>query len=70
LKNEPPANRMISRIANRNPGIANPTMIIAEVQVSNLEPSITALRNAERDRDQIGQSVIQMPSDIETGSFP
>ncbi len=44
LKNEPPANRMISRIANRNPGIAKPTMITAEVQVSNFEPSLTALR--------------------------
>src|ERR1700676_1369945 len=44
LKNDPPANRMINRIANRNPGIANPTMITAEVQVSNFEPSMTALR--------------------------
>src|SRR3977135_179326 len=44
LKNEPPANRMIRRIANKNPGIAKPTMITAEVQVSNFDPSITALR--------------------------
>jgi hypothetical protein len=44
LRNEPPANRMISRIANRKPGIANPMMIAAEVQVSKREPSATALR--------------------------
>ena len=44
LKNEPPANRIMSRIANRKPGIAKPTMIAAEVQVSKREPSETALR--------------------------
>ncbi len=35
---------MIRRIANRNPGIAKPTMMTAEVQVSNFDPSFTALR--------------------------
>ena len=44
LQNEPPENRMINRIANRNPGIAKPTMMTAEVQVSKREPSLTALR--------------------------
>ena len=44
LKNDPPANRMMSRIANRKPGIAKPTTITAEVQVSKRDPSLTALR--------------------------
>src|SRR5215469_13285865 len=69
LKNEPPANRMIKRIANRNPGIAKPTMITADVQVSNFEPSFTALRMPSGIEIRYVRSVIQMPSDIETGSF-
>src|SRR5271154_3977102 len=69
LKKEPPANRMIRRIANRNPGIAKPTIITAEVQVSNFEPSITALRIPSGIEIRYVKSVIQMPSDIETGSF-
>ena len=44
LKNEPPANRTINRIANRNPGMAKPTMMTPEVHVSNGVPSFTALR--------------------------
>ncbi|CKY14299.1 Uncharacterised protein [Mycobacterium tuberculosis] len=43
-KNDPPANRMISRIANRKPGIAKPMMMMPDVQVSNFEPSWIALR--------------------------
>jgi hypothetical protein len=35
---------MIRRIANRKPGIANPMMITPDVQVSNRDPSWTALR--------------------------
>jgi hypothetical protein len=34
---------MISRIANRKPGIAKPTMMMAEVHIER-EPSATALR--------------------------
>src|SRR5206468_8511448 len=69
LRNEPPANRMISRIANRKPGIAKPTMITADVHVSNFEPSWTALRMPSGIEIRYVRSVIQTPSDIETGSF-
>src|SRR6185312_14536151 len=69
LKNEPPANRMIKRIANKKPGIAKPTMITAEVQVSNFDPSATALRMPSGIEIRYVSSVIQIPSDIETGSF-
>src|SRR5579872_1900576 len=69
LRKEPPANRMISRIANRKPGIAKPMMITAEVQVSNFDPSCTALRMPSGIEIRYVNNVIQMPSDIETGNF-
>src|SRR5947209_18066384 len=44
-------------------------MMMLEVQVSNREPSLTALRMPSGIEIKYVSSVIQMPSDIETGSF-
>src|SRR3954466_7588660 len=68
-KNEPPANSTISRMANRKPGTAYPTMIRAEVHTSNGAPSSTALRMPSGIEIRFASNAIQMPSEIETGSF-
>ena len=42
-KYRPPENNTIRRIAKRKPGTALPNMTMPEVQISNPEPSRTAL---------------------------
>ena len=63
----PPAKTTTRRIAKRKPGMAYPTMTAALVHTSKVEPSRTALATPSGMEMAYTSSVVQRPSEIDTG---
>ena len=59
----------MSRMANRKPGIALPTMTTPDDQTSKRDPSRTALAMPSGIDIRYTSSVVHSPSEIETGIF-